>query len=134
MAATLAGAGVLLAVSSLRPAPTTIVAAGPSTSALRPGEVAIPLTLSSAAVARTLAVGDVIDVIGLSGTDDSEPSATVVARRSRVLDVPDSAGGFGSSASAIVLVAVTESAALDVSTATARGPVTVVIRTQAISR
>jgi len=134
VAATLAGAGVLLALSSLRPAPATIVAAAPSASGLRPGEVAIPLTLSSAAVARTLASGDVIDVIGLSGADSAEPSATVVARRSRVLDVPDSSGGFGSSASAIVLVAVTEAAALSVSTATARGPVTVVIRTQAISR
>ncbi len=134
IAATLAGAGVLLAVTSLRPAPATIVVAGAPTSGLRAGEVAIPLTLASSAIARTLATGDVIDVIGLSGAGDVEPSATVVARRSRVLDVPDVSGGFGSSASAIVLVAVTEAAALAVSTATARGPVTVVIRTQALSR
>ncbi len=94
----------------------------------------MPLTLSSAALANTLSTGDVIDVIGLSGDDGSDSRAVVVAHRSRVIDVPDSSGTFGSSSSAIVLVAVVESAALNVSTAIARGPVTVVIRTQANSR
>lgn len=134
MAATVAGAGVLVALSSLRSAPDSVVVAAPPVSDLLPGEVAVPLTLSSAAVANTLATGDVIDVIGLSGADGSDPRAVIVARRSRVIDVPESSGTFGSSSSAIVLVAVVESAALDVSTAIARGPMTVVIRSQANSR
>jgi hypothetical protein len=134
VAATIAGAGVLVALTSLRSAPATVVVASPPVSDLRPGEVAVPLTLASAALASTLATGDVIDVIGLSGADGSDPRAVVVARRSRVIDVPESSGTFGSSSSAIVLVAVVESAALNVSTAIARGPVTVVIRAQANSR
>lgn len=121
-------------MSSLRPAPTTLVLAAPSSSDLQPGEVAVPLTLASAAIASTLATGDVIDVIGLRGSEESEPRATVVAHRSRVIDVPQSSEGFGSSASAIVLVAISESAALDVSEAIARGPLTVVIRSQAAPR
>lgn len=89
------------------------------------------MVLSSAAVARILTAGDVIDVVGLTGTDDAQPRATVVAPGSRVLEVPDAASAFGSSSSAVVLLAVREVDALDLSAASAAGPVTVVIRTQA---
>lgn len=89
------------------------------------------MALSSAAVARTLTTGDVVDVIAVAGTDDAQPHATVVAPGTRVLEVPDAASAFGSASSAVVLLAVREVDALELSAATAAGPVTIVIRTQA---
>lgn len=134
MAAALAGAGVLLALTSLRPSPAVLVDIGPDPSSLRPGEVAVPVTVSSSAIARTLVAGDLIDVVGLSGTDGATPRASVIAPRTRVLEVPDSASTFGSSASAVILLAVRESDALELSAVTAQGPVAVLIRTKSIAR
>jgi len=128
VAAALAGTGVLLAVSTLRPAPVVLVDPGPSPSSLRTGEVAVPVALASAAIARTLSTGDVIDVVGISGTESGVTGAAIVAASTRVIEVDDSGAGFGSSASAVVLLAVREADALDLTAISAQGPVSILIR------
>jgi hypothetical protein len=131
IAAVLAAAGVLLAVASLRS--STEVSANSAAvppSGLRPGEVAVPVALASPAIARTLNVGDIIDVVGLAEDADDHARGTVVAPRSRVLEIPDAGSAFGGSSSAVVLLAVNEADALNLSAATADGAVTVLIRTR----
>lgn len=126
----LAGAGVLIALSTLRPAQDVIVEPVSSHSGLRSGEVAVPVALSSPAIAGTLAAGDILDVLEVSGADGNTVRASVVAPSTRVLEVPDSSGGFGTTSSAVVLLAVREADALDLSAAAANGPVSVLIRTR----
>ena len=69
-------------------------------------------------------------IVGLAVTAAAEPRATVVAAATRVLEVPDGSGSFGSSGTAVVLVAVDADAALAVSTVMAEGPVSVHIRSR----
>lgn len=97
-------------------------------SALASGEVAVPVELSAGALVQALAVGDVVDVVGISGAEAA--TASVVAPDARVIDLPSS-GGFGSSSSSVVVLAVEESAALKVSAASADGGLTVLIRSRA---
>ena len=89
------------------------------------------MVLASAALASTLAVGDVIDVVGTPRDDDGTAHrARVVAPRARVLAVPSPGSGFGSSASAVVLLAIREALALPLSAALTDDVLTVVIRPQ----
>lgn len=88
----------------------------------------MPVELSTRSLVQALAVGDVVDVVGISGTVAA--AAAVVAPDARVIDLP-STGGFGGSSSAVVVLAVDESAALRVSAASADGALTVLIRSRA---
>ena len=118
LAATLAGLAAVLALTTLRggTAPAT-TPSGTSTvtgSAL-PGEVTVPVVLSSSAMAAVLRVGDVIDLVAAA-----TPTA-VVARGARVVELSGGGSALGGSASAVVLVALPESDALRVVTSTGDG-------------
>ncbi|MBK9738242.1 MAG: hypothetical protein IPO93_01720 [Actinobacteria bacterium] len=82
IAAALAAAGVVLALTSLRgaasDAPDPVVAAA-SSARVGAGQVAVPIVLSSPAIAGILGVGDVVDVVGISGQESA--TVTVVAAR-----------------------------------------------------
>lgn len=88
------------------------------------GEVAVPLVLASGAIAATLAPGDVVDLVAV----DDLGTATVVASRARVLELPGAGGTLSATTSAVVLVAVPEARALPLTAASTGGAVTVVIR------
>jgi hypothetical protein len=75
--------------------PNEIVASLPK------GSVAVPVTLRSAAIARSVRVGDNIDLVVPS--ESGVP--TVIATNAAVLDLPDSSG-FGSPTSTVILVSV----------------------------
>ena len=125
LAAVSAGLAVLLAVSALKaPASDQATMAADSTSTLLPGEVAAPITLASAPIASSLAAGDVIDLVSVPRQNAG--AAEVVARRARVIEVGESSG-FASSASALIVVAVSESTALALADAGARADLTALI-------
>ena len=98
---------LLVFVSLTAPAP----ASGPhvNVACLSKGSVAVPVTLRSAAIARSVRSGDNIDLVVPS--ESGVPS--VIATNAAVLDLPDSSG-FGSPTSTVILVSVEkwESAAL----------------------
>jgi len=119
----LAGIGALLALTTLRGAPAPVVADLPG-HALGPGEVVVPVVLTSGAVASVLSVGDIVDILGFSDADP--PTAAVIARRARVFDLPSSTA-FGSSVSPVVLIAVPQDQALPLSAASAGGGVSVLL-------
>ncbi len=95
-----AALAVLLIFGSLSaPAPASgpdVIVAG-----LPEGEVAVPVTLRSAAIANSVRVGDNIDLVvpGETGTP------RVIATNAAVLDLPN-ASGFGSPTSTVILVSV----------------------------
>ncbi len=95
-----AALAVLLIFGSLSaPAPASgpdVIVAG-----LPEGEVAVPVTLRSAAIASSVRVGDNIDLVvpGETGTP------RVIATNAAVLDLPN-ASGFGSPTSTVILVSV----------------------------
>lgn len=129
IAAVLAGAGVLLALSTLHatPAPVADDAAHGIDPLLAPGHVVVPVVLATGAVASALAVGDIVDIVDFS---DTEPvRATVVARGAWVYGLP-AGTSFGGGASAVVLVSVPERQALPVSAASATGGIGVVLRSR----
>lgn len=124
LAATCAALAVLLALGSVRSAaspasvnPTT----NPMTTLAR-GDVAIPVPLSPPPAAGLLHLGDVIDLIAVNEAG----TATTVARGARVTAVP-AAGGFMSTSSALVLVAVDELTALRIAGATGTSELTFAI-------
>jgi len=126
IAASLAGAGALLALTTLHSTPVP-VAAGTDLvpgSTLPPGLVVVPVVLATGAVASVLAVGDVVDVVDFSETEPT--TATVVARGARVYALPAGAT-FSGSSSTVVLVSVPEREALPISAASAAGGVGVVL-------
>lgn len=86
----------------------------------------MPLVLTSAAIASTLRVGDIIDIVGITGSEFA--TAAIVAPRARVLEIPASGSGLTGSSSAVVLVAVVEGDALPLAAAAANGGLSVVIR------
>lgn len=102
--------------------------ADPSALSLRAGEVAVPVLLSSGAIAQALHIGDVIDVVGISGQDTAV--ATIVAPQATVLELPSNGSALSGSSSAVVVVAVGEDDALELSAASANGGVSVLIRGQ----
>jgi len=129
LAALLAGAAVLVALSVLRTpaAPAEASEAGPSAPpGVAAGQVAVPILLSSTAVARTLSVGDVIDVVGITG--DESATATVVAPDARVIEIPEAGSTFSAAAAAVVVVAVREGDALPLLAASASGALSILIR------
>ena len=109
-----AALAVLLVFGSMTaPAP----ASGPNeiVASLPKGSVAFPVTLRSAAIARSVRVGDNIDLVVPS--ESGVP--TVIATNAAVLDLPDSSG-FGSPTSTVILVSVEkwQSAALAAASST----------------
>lgn len=133
IAAVLAALAVAAGLASIdrgsEPAAAAVPFDGRTTrSALAPGEVAVPVELASSALVQALAVGDVVDVVGLTGTERA--TASIVVPDARVIDLP-SASGLGGSPSSVVVLAIDESAALDVSAAAADDALTVLIRSRA---
>ncbi len=129
LAALLAGAAVLVALSVLRTptAPAEPSDAQPSAPAgVTAGQVAVPIILSSPAVARTLSVGDVIDVVGITGEESA--TASVVAPDARVIEIPEAGSALSASTAAVVVVAVRESDALPLLAASASGALSILIR------
>lgn len=129
IAALLAAAAVLAAVTAVRaPAPTTAGGTpGASTAdptALQPGESSVPILLASSAVASVLRPGDVIDLVAPSPSGDPE----VVAAGARVVDRPAAGGGLAPTSGGLVVVAISAHEALDVAVASTRDDLTVVIR------
>ena len=118
LAAVCAGLAVLLTISALK-APQPVASAMGIDLAPRPaiGEIAAPITLASAAIASSLEVGDIIDLVAIPTTG---------ARRARVLDIGDSSG-FGASATALIVVAVPELDALAIADATVDSELTALI-------
>lgn len=88
-------------------------------------EVIVPVLLSSAAFAAVLAEGDIVDIVGFTG--DGTATATVIAPRVRIVDLPASGGSFTASSTAVILVAAPPSRALALSAASADGGVGVLI-------
>ena len=86
VAATVAGLGVLFALTSLQqsPAPPALLSDNRISDNLQAGEVAVPVTLTSASSASALSVGDLIDLVGT--TPDGDPE--VLATSARVLRIP----------------------------------------------
>jgi len=127
LAAAAAALAVVAAIGALRGAPTAPAAVdSTSTAQLRTGEVAVPVSLASPAIAATVKPGDVVDVVAVP--DDFESRPRVLAARVRALDQVAS-GGFGATATSIVLLAVPEAAALALSAGVGRA-LTVVIRSR----
>ncbi len=95
-----AALAVLLIFGSLSaPAPASgpdVIVAG-----LPEGEVAVPVTLRSAAIASSVRVGDNIDLVVPSETG----TPRVIATNAAVLDLPN-ASGFVSPTSTVILVSV----------------------------
>lgn len=130
LAAGLAAAAVVAGLASLdRPAASSdAVAAGEAggrATTLSAGTVAVPIELATSSVAQALGVGDIVDVVGVSGTERA--TASVVAAHARVIDLP-AASGFGSASSSVIVIAVDESDALEVTAAAANGELSVLIR------
>ena len=131
-AAVLAALGALVALTALRTSPPPPAGLSPNEqvdSTVRTGEVLVPVALASAAIAATLDVGDVIDLVGLTGAD--RVTAEVVMRHVRVVEVPSPGSALSGTSSGVVLVAVPESQALKLSAASANGGLMVVIRSGA---
>ena len=121
LAAVLSGLAVVLAVSSLTSAPVPAVPT-PTRATTSPGEVTVPVPLAVRAVADALAPGAIVDLVSVTG----DGRASIVAARARVVGQPVGGSGFAPT-DALLLVAVPESQALAVATATAQGAMTVLI-------
>jgi hypothetical protein len=104
VAATVAGLGVLFALTSLQqsPAPPVLLSDNRISDNLQPGEVAVPVTLTSASSASVLSVGDLIDLVGTTPEGDPE----VLATSARVLRIPITTGVSNPS---VLVVAVNQS-------------------------
>jgi hypothetical protein len=74
---------------------------------LRPGEVAVPVTVQTSAA---VAVGDRVGV--LAGPSDAGDDAALVADQLRVLSVRGGPGGFAGDATTVVTVATSRAAAV----------------------
>jgi Flp pilus assembly protein CpaB len=134
LAAGLAAAGVLIAISSLKPAahvpgrsaaPTTLA------SRLHARQVAAPVRLVDPGVASLLHSGDVVDVLTAPESPTGSADATtqalagVVAQHVRILAVTPSSGD--SSLGTLVVLAVTPSDAQALAGAEAGGRLSVVL-------
>jgi hypothetical protein len=130
LAAVLAGLAAIVGLAALRGAPQAPLAAADdraaSSSAAQPGQVTVPVTLSSGAIAAVLQVGDVIDLVGVA---DAETVGAVIAREARVVELPLGGSALGGSSSAVILVSLPEADALRVVTSMRDG-VTPMIRSR----
>jgi|AACY02.3.fsa_nt_gi hypothetical protein len=111
VSAILAGLGVLMIVTALRPAPALPVAEQSVAIAVQPDEVAVPITIRPAAIASTLEPGMTIDIVADSNTP--------IVREARVLRLPTS--GFGPTSEAVVVVAVPEASGMRLASAGSGG-------------
>ena len=104
VAATVAGFGVLFALTSLQqePAPPVLLSDTRISDNLRSGEVAVPVTLTSPSSASALSVGDLIDLVGTT----PEGAPEVLATSARVLRIPVATGV---SSPSVLVVAVDQS-------------------------
>ncbi len=118
---------MLAALTALRTPPTSadVRLDAQSETSPRRGEVAVPVVLASAAIAATVGPGDLVDVVAVPDDDVAAPE--IVADAARVLR-PATSGGFGSTSSAVVLLAVPAAEGLRLSAAVGR-TLTLVIRT-----
>jgi len=120
LAAGCTGLAVLLALTLLRAPGQADASVGSPAAA--PGEVAMPVALTSAAHARTLHVGDVIDLVAVprsgGGLTAVTGSAHVIAHEATVLSVP--AGGFGAADGGVIVIAASRAEALAVADASMR--------------
>jgi len=124
VAATVAGLGVLFALMSLQqsPAPPVLLSDNRISDNLQAGEVAVPVTLTSASSASALSVGDLIDLVGTTPEGDPE----VLATSARVLRIPITTGVSNPS---ILVVAVDQSLGTTLAlSSTKNGSVAVIIR------
>ena len=111
LAAACAGLASVLALAVIRtPQAPSGTATAPTLDA---GEVAVPVSLASAAHAGALHTGDVIDLVAVPRAEDQR--ARVVAREATVLSI--SSGGFGSADGSVVVIAVPRSDALAIADA-----------------
>jgi hypothetical protein len=120
LAAAAAAGAAALALASLRTPP--VVEAQPGPPRIGEGQVTVPVTLASSAVASLLQTGDLVDLVAIS----EQGEASIVAEGAHV--VAAASAGALSAASAVILVAVDEHDALPVSVAGATGPLAPVIR------
>jgi hypothetical protein len=104
VAATVAGLGVLFALTSLQqsPVPPVPLSENRISDGLQSGEVAVPVTLTSPSSASALSVGDLIDLVGTT----SEGAPEVLATSARVLRIPINTGVSNPS---VLVVAVDQS-------------------------
>jgi hypothetical protein len=104
VAATVAGFGVLFALTSLQqaPAPPVLLSDHRISDNLQSGEVAVPVTLTSPSSASALSVGDLIDLVGTT----PEGAPEVLATSARVLRIPVNTGV---SSPSVLVVAVDQS-------------------------
>jgi hypothetical protein len=124
VAATVAGVGVLFALTSLQqsPAPSVLLSDNRISDNLHSGEVAVPVTLTSPSSASALSVGDLIDLVGT--TPEGEPE--VLATSARVLRIPITTGLSNPS---VLVVAVNQSIGTTLAlSSTENGGVAVIIR------
>lgn len=102
-----ASLAVLFLFVSLRSTPQA-TATGGVLASLNQGQVAVPVTLRSAAITASVKIGDTIDLIAPTTLGFPE----VIAVGAVVIDIPGS-GGFSSTNSAVIVVAVDHSAGME---------------------
>lgn len=115
LAACCAGLAALLTVSVIRSAqiPADAAAVADGEPALGAGEVAVPVSLASAAHAGALHAGARIDLVAVPRSDDGV--TRVVARDATVLSI--ASGGFGAQDGSFVVIAVPRADALAIADA-----------------
>ena len=98
-----AALAVLFLFVSLRSTPQ-VTAGGGFLPSLEQGQVAVPVTLRSSAITAAVNIGDTLDLIAPGANGYPE----VIATGALVIDIPGS-GGFSSTNSAVIVVAVDHS-------------------------
>ena len=98
-----AALAVLFLFVSLRSTPQ-VTASGGFLPSLEQGQVAVPVTLRSSAITAAVNIGDTLDLIAPGANGYPE----VIATGALVIDIPGS-GGFSSTNSAVIVVAVDHS-------------------------
>lgn len=102
-----AALAVLLLFLSLRSTPQ-VSASGEFLPSLEQDQVAVPVTLRSSAITAAVNIGDTVDLIAPGANGYPE----VIATGALVIDIPGS-GGFSSTNSAVIVVAVDHSAGIE---------------------
>ena len=102
-----AALAVLLLFLSLRSTPQ-VSASGEFLPSLEQDLVAVPVTLRSSAITAAVNIGDTVDLIAPGANGYPE----VIATGALVIDIPGS-GGFSSTNSAVIVVAVDHSAGIE---------------------
>lgn len=123
IAALLAGLAAIVAISAMRPSAPTVTAGTPDPVAVsRPGDVTVPVPLSTGG--GTVTAGDVVDLVAV----DDLGEAQIIADRVTVIEP---AGSSGYSSDTVVLITMQQHDALAVTAAAGRGPLSVLIHADA---